>query len=193
MELQLPKGQCVECNEPDQMLDPVLVNTFDVNVCISCKASVDPGKRSRSHTKQDPSPKNVYGCLSQSEAQEYYLVTKEMLSRLSFIEKPNPHNQKFAPLKLYLRLQVQELSYAKFNGSDGLTKAKKDRQVKQFTLGAKRTGKALQQAKKRSRINKAVEQRLATAGETHVHEYEDEVYLLEKDCWMKNAVFVNWK
>lgn len=70
--------------------------------------------------------------VTKKEAMKMYLLPEGTLAICKFEEKPNPHNKKFQPMKLYDRAQVRRLSRERFGGLHGLIEERKRREEKRF-------------------------------------------------------------
>ena len=70
--------------------------------------------------------------VTKKEAMKTYLLPEGTLAICKFEEKPNPHNKKFQPMKLYDRAEVRRLSRERFGGLQGVIEERKRRQDKRF-------------------------------------------------------------
>ena len=70
--------------------------------------------------------------VTKKEAMKMYLIPEGTLTVCKFEEKPNPHNKKFQPMKLYDRAEIRRLSRERFGGLQGLIEERKRRQDKRF-------------------------------------------------------------
>lgn len=96
---------CSECGSKD--LDFKLYNVFGIKVCKCCREAL-PEK---------------YSLLTKTEVKEDYLLTDSELRDTDLfprLEKPNPHKTTFNNMMLFLRSQVEEYSYKKWGGPEGL-------------------------------------------------------------------------
>ena len=78
--------------------------------------------------------------------QEYLLRDSELTGRpgaLRFIERENPNSDKYSKMKLYLLAQVQEKSYERYGGADGLDKEHQRRDEVQQDQKLKRHAKKM--------------------------------------------------
>ena len=162
------RGTCSNCSTRDAGLDEVLFSVFDLNVCLDCKAPPDRLNR-RTDPSVDPNPTHQFGFLTQSEAHQYYLVTKDMLQQLNYVEKPNQRNAKFKPMKLYLRKEIQRISQANF---PDLARVKADRKKRQFEMKLKKNKRVFQQERMNKHIDDAVRKRIkAGPSSSHTHTF----------------------
>lgn len=98
--------KCYECKTYE--IDQQLWEVFRCRVCKRC-AKAHPEK---------------YSLLTKTECREDYFLTESELEDHALLRrmfKPNPHS-KFNRMQLYLRYQVEEFSFNKWGGADGLDK-----------------------------------------------------------------------
>lgn len=94
------------------------------------------------------------GCKAQEElipkstAKQLYLLTDGDLKKLGSIEKPNPHKKEWNPMRLYMQSQVEEASYKKYGGFDGVQEARRQQLDAQASARMKR--KAVESKKENS-------------------------------------------
>mmetsp|Transcript_25953 Transcript_25953/g.36571 ORF Transcript_25953/g.36571 Transcript_25953/m.36571 type:complete len:166 (-) Transcript_25953:55-552(-) len=77
--------------------------------------------------------------VSKKEAQSMYCLPEGTLAVCSFIEKANPRNKGFAPMKLYERKDIRQRAHRRFGGVEGLQKERKQREEKRFRKDLERT------------------------------------------------------
>lgn len=71
------------------------------------------------------------GCKAQEElitkstAKQLYLLTDGDLKKVGSIQKDNPHKKEWNPMRLYMQSQVEEASYKKYGGFDGVQEARR--------------------------------------------------------------------
>ncbi|ODV89880.1 hypothetical protein CANCADRAFT_1613 [Tortispora caseinolytica NRRL Y-17796] len=116
--------RCFECDSPE--IDMVFYKEFKCRVCRACK-------------KEKP---EKYSLLTKTECHQDYLLTEPELrdtELFNHIIKPNPHKSTYSDMLLYLRYQVEEYAFKKWNGPEGLDaeyerreKLKKKRKEKKF-------------------------------------------------------------
>lgn len=175
--------KCFECNSIT--INPEFYKVYGCRVCNKCKEKF-PEK---------------YSLLTKTDCKtDYFLTEPELMDDTVFkkIEKPNPH-AKFSRMQLYLRYQVEEFAYKKWNGPDGLDaewvrrqKLKVDKKAKQFEL-------KLQEMKKRTRSEEYTRRlrEKANDGYNHVHDWRElptskPNVVLKRcvDCGMETEEFV---
>jgi XPA protein C-terminus len=61
-----------------------------------------------------------------------YCLPEGTLAVCSFVEKENPRNKKWAPLKLYNRAEIRRRARERFGGLEGLVKERQRRVEKRF-------------------------------------------------------------
>lgn len=135
--------KCFECNTPE--LDFRLYNWFGTRVCKECRND-NPEK---------------YSLLTKTECKEDYLLTDPELRDeevLKHIEKPNPHQNTYHNMMLYMRYQVEEFAFRKWGSAEALDaeyerreeakKKKKDQKFLKKLKEMRRTTRAEQITKK---------------------------------------------
>jgi XPA protein C-terminus len=65
--------------------------------------------------------------VSKKEAMQTYCLPEGTLAVCSFVEKENPRNKKWAPLKLYNRAEIRRRARERFGGLEGLVKEQQRR------------------------------------------------------------------
>lgn len=183
-----PNGVCVDCSMPDQYLDSVLLNHFDLRVCVSCKQT----RRLEGDGR--------YDLISKSKAKREYALPESVFQShtLRFMNRPNPHHEKFAPVKLYLKQTMEKEAAHLHRDESGLEKVKRARSAQAYTNAAKRTKHLL----KRKRIEALGTEELLVEGETpataaamyvpvadrdHRHAFQEERYDEDKQSWTKRC------
>lgn len=106
-------------------IDPEFYEAFHVVVCFSCKDT-----------------DGLYTIITKTQARNEFLLTDEELADsalLPSISRKNPHNPRWADMKLYLKKQVREFSIKKHGSEEALKTAlsnrievRSDRKSKQF-------------------------------------------------------------
>jgi len=142
---------CHECGTKD--LDFRLWRVFGTRVCKDCRRKI-PEK---------------YSLLTKTECKADYLLTESELrdkELLPHLERPNPYQQTYSNMMLFLRYQVEEFAWKKWGGPEQLDaewekrqRVKKDRKQAKFD------------AKLREMRNKTRAQAITKIGrpEKHVH------------------------
>ena len=121
---------CEACDST--FIDPEYFEKFGVCVCISCKDS-----------------NVIYGIITKTQARNEYLLTDEELadhSILPSISRKNPHNPRWADMKLYLRRQIRDFAIKKHGSEEAIKQAlssrnetRTDKKSKQFLKKLKGT------------------------------------------------------
>lgn len=70
--------------------------------------------------------------ISKTEAMKMYCVPQGTLAVCEVQERPNPHNQKWKPMKLFKRSEVRERAHKRWEGMEGLIAERTKRQEKQL-------------------------------------------------------------
>ena len=114
---------CEACGS--SIIDPEFFDNFHINVCLSCKDSCE-----------------IYSIITKTQAKNDFLLTDEELADstvLPSISRKNPHNPRWADMKLYLKKQVRDFSIKKHGSEEAIQEAlsnrkatKTDRKSKQF-------------------------------------------------------------
>lgn len=92
---------CAVCGSAE--IDAQLHGTFGVTVCTGCARDGDD-----------------YKLLSRTRAKEKFLLSDSDLAMLQFLSKPNPRNEAWKPVKLYLLRQCRALSWSRWGDAAGL-------------------------------------------------------------------------
>jgi DNA-repair protein complementing XP-A cells len=149
-------NRCTECKE--EFYEALLLKQFGIFVCDNCRRKNEDGK---------------YSLVTKSEAKEEYLLNDVDLDTqyggLRCIEKKNPHNERWGLMKLYLRYQVQELSFGRYGGVEGLEKEIQERFKKRNQLVEKR-----QKAKVMKMRKETLSSTWKKPSQDHVHKYGPE-------------------
>jgi DNA-repair protein complementing XP-A cells len=146
---------CKDCGS--LQLDAELFTHYHIHVCSDCR--------------QDKPDK--YSLLTKSEAKQDYLLTDEELrdtSVMPFWQRPNPHKKAFADMKLYLREQVEQFSFKKWGGEEGLDKEYERRVNTKQAKKQKEFKQKMSDLKKRTRTSVWAEKK----EEQHRHEFIDD-------------------
>ncbi|KAK9460646.1 XPA protein C-terminus-domain-containing protein [Lipomyces oligophaga] len=161
--------KCFECDSLE--IDYEFYNTFGCRVCRTCKNKI-PEK---------------YSLLTKTECKEDYLLTDpELRSKedLPHLERPNPHKNTYSNMMLYLRYQVEEFSFKKWGGEEGLDKEYERRvEMKKEKKGKKFTEK-LRQMRQRTRTATWNKRLHETA---HEHVWGPETRLPGKDMAVRQC------
>ncbi len=65
--------------------------------------------------------------------QKEFLLPDDTISLFKSVDKPNPKNSMWRPMKLYLRKHAREKAYARFGGAEGLAQEKEKREQLKFS------------------------------------------------------------
>ncbi|KAF9922007.1 hypothetical protein FBU30_007927 [Linnemannia zychae] len=148
--------ECQDCTSCD--IDFQLLRHFHVPVCIGCRDS-QPEK---------------YSLLTKTECRADYLLTDPELrdtELFSFWERPNPKKSTWNNMMLYLRYQVEEFAFKKWNGPEGLDKEFERRERdKEARKGAK-FKKELRDLRNKTRTSVWQEKRLQQRPKIHKHNF----------------------
>ena len=111
---------------PNTQLDTETVITFGERICRHCK-----------------SVRSDYQGIVKSKAKKEFLLSDKSFARLNYVEKLNPRNASFKPMKIYLRKHVKELAILLYGSLERI----EDEKVKRRKNASKR------KRKKRSCLN----------------------------------------
>ncbi|KAK9828674.1 hypothetical protein WJX72_001467 [[Myrmecia] bisecta] len=143
---QTPIRGCSGCNSLS--FSQEFYDAFNVVLCNQCK--------------QDEQ------LISKSTARQSYLLTDTDLKKLGSIGKQNPHRKEWNAMRLYLQSQVEELSYTKYGGAEGLEvererqlTARLDARMKKRTQAARKDN---EEAEKLDRIKQKIVKGMRTSG-----------------------------
>ncbi|CAI5737878.1 unnamed protein product [Peronospora farinosa] len=128
--IDVPRGRCVECGDDGLYLDRILLEHFALHVCVTCK---------QDQTLRD----GGFELLSKSRARVEYALPDSSFCGLSYISKPNPRHEAFAPVQLYLRRTLIQEAYRLYGDDEGLQQEKQKRKKRAFQLAASRTSHLL--------------------------------------------------
>uniref|UniRef100_K3WL41 XPA C-terminal domain-containing protein n=1 Tax=Globisporangium ultimum (strain ATCC 200006 / CBS 805.95 / DAOM BR144) TaxID=431595 RepID=K3WL41_GLOUD len=187
----LPVGLCADCNEDGQILDRILQQHFQLQVCVMCK---------QNRNLRDGS----YELISKSRAKVDFAMPESFFHGLPHMTKPNPHHEAFAPLKLYLKKMIMDEAYRLYDDKDGLEREKAARKLKAYTSAAKRTkhllkrkhvlmsltGEDKQQDTEQESEPKQKPKKPAyipVADRDHKHQFAAEVYDETANSWFKEC------
>jgi len=77
--------------------------------------------------------------VTQTEAQKVYLLPMGTLRVCRYVEKENPRNQQFQPMKLYHRAEIRRRARDRWGGIPGLQRERTRRQDEQFERDLRKT------------------------------------------------------
>lgn len=163
--LRHERPDCSECEK--KFDDSYLLRSFDHAVCDNCREMGKDGE---------------HELITKTEAKATFLLKDFDLEKtehsepLMFIVKKNPHNPRGGEMKLYLRLQVEKRAVEVWGSQEALEEEIESREEKKVELKSRKYNrqlKALRMAARSSLYKKDIS--------AHVHQYEDEVYHIDKD------------
>lgn len=143
--------ECFECRTKE--LDFRLWRVFNTRVCKDCR---------RKHPEK-------YSLLTKTECKQDYLLTESELrdkELLPHLERPNPYQQTYSNMMLFLRYQVEEFAWKKWGGPDQM-----DEEYEKRERLKKERKQAKFEAKLRDIRNRTRAQAITKVGrpEKHVH------------------------
>ena len=86
---------------------------------------------------------NVSQYVTKAEAMRTYCLPEGTLQVCEFIERENPRNKKFKPMKLYHRNEIRRRAHERFGGMEGLIEERKRRETKRFQKDFEQVKEAL--------------------------------------------------
>lgn len=152
--------KCFECGS--QELDFQFLGVFNSRVCFKCKGEF-PDK---------------YSLLTKTECKEDYLLTDPELKDTEIMPhllKPNPHNTTYSSMMLYLRYQVEEFAYKKWNGPEGLDSEYQRRVEEKKVKKDKKFEMKLRELRKKTRVAKFSKSAARRLDGPHEHQYSEPV------------------
>ncbi|KAH7476170.1 hypothetical protein PRIC1_000181 [Phytophthora ramorum] len=184
----LPVGRCVECNDDAMYLDRVLLETFSLRVCVTCK---------QDQTLQD----GAFELLSKSRARVEYALPDSSFRGLPHLSKTNPRHEAFAPLQLYLRRTLVAEAYRLYGDEQGLQREKQKRKKRAFRSAAGRTKHLLKRqhlmeldrdevesAEQEKKLQKKEKKEyVPVADKDHRHEFGADTFDEEANTWAKKC------
>eukprot|EP00465_Bigelowiella_longifila_P011158 CAMPEP_0185260594 /NCGR_PEP_ID=MMETSP1359-20130426/9172_1 /TAXON_ID=552665 /ORGANISM="Bigelowiella longifila, Strain CCMP242" /LENGTH=486 /DNA_ID=CAMNT_0027846937 /DNA_START=53 /DNA_END=1510 /DNA_ORIENTATION=- len=136
-----------------------------------------------------------FDLIPKSKAKQLFLVTDGELNCIGTISKPNPYKPSWAPMKLYLKSQVLEMSRERYEDDEALERERKTRALlklkrdiqkeKDKHSGQKRGGYAQARArrkKKKSKAGKHSRSGPKVEAERHEHDFPEEQSLHKYDA-----------
>ena len=81
--------------------------------------------------------------VTKAEAMRTYCLPEGTLQVCAFIERENPRNKKFKPMKLYDRDDIRKRAHGRFGGMAGLVEERKRREEKRFEKDFEKVKEAL--------------------------------------------------
>jgi len=138
--LYLPPPTCFLCHATNynRQFDENILSSYKLRVCTVCK-------NDRREKFQE---------ITTTQAKTRYLVSDNVLRQLPFVERSNPRNSHFRPMKLYLTYLVEEAALAIWESLENIDReivkrAKRKQEKKDRGGGCKRLKKTLVRPKKR--------------------------------------------
>jgi DNA-repair protein complementing XP-A cells len=153
---------CLDCSE--EFIESYLHTNFNYSVCDKCKNTED---------------KHVL--ITRTEAKNEFLLKDCDFDKreppLKFISRKNPHNNRYAEMKLYLLLQVEQRAVEVWGSREEIEAQKETREEKREITKIKKYNKNLKQLKMNVRSS-LYDKRTY---KPHEHEFEEETYNEDDD------------
>jgi DNA repair protein len=129
-----------------------------------------------------------YCCVTKTEAKEEYLLRDEDLEAefggLRCVERKNKRHESWSAVKLYLLAQVEEKSFARYGGEEGLEEELERKAHEKRRRKAVANEKQVKKLRKQTITAKWMSGSSSSTSK-HVHEFEPEVYDADTDMWSK--------
>ena len=175
-------GTCHDCKQKEGQSK--FFEAFSLSVCYDCqRAGKAQGGR--------------YQVITKSKAKDEYLLTDRHLAKenggLGCMTVPNPRDNRYGDMRLYLRSQVEQLALKLWGSDEALFAEKERRMAERLEKADKKKRKAAQPqgvssnpaAAKRAAAQAAKHQ-AKVASVSHTHNFSpDEQYDEESDTWTK--------
>ncbi|KAG0295107.1 hypothetical protein BGZ96_012494 [Linnemannia gamsii] len=148
--------ECQDCTSYD--VDFQLLRYFHVPVCIGCR---------------DAQPEK-YSLLTKTECRADYLLTDPELrdtDLFSFWERPNPKKSTWNNMMLYLRCQVEDFAFKKWDGPEGLDKEFEKREREKETRKEAKFKKELRDLRNKTRTSVWQDKRMKQRPKIHKHNF----------------------
>lgn len=162
LEVPIQYEMCIECNE--EFIESYLCTNFNYSVCDKCKNTDE---------------KHVL--ITRTEAKNEFLLKDCDLDKreptLKFISRKNPHNNRYAEMKLYLLLQVEKRAMEVWGDKEEIERQKLSREENRTVSKIKKYNKNLKQLKMNVRSS-LYDKRTY---KPHEHEFENETYNESED------------
>ena len=175
--LAVPIGRCKECGDDGLYLDRILLEHFALHVCVTCK---------QDQTLRD----GEFELLSKSRARVEYALPESSFGGLSYISKPNPRHEAFAPVQLYLRRTLIQEAYRLYGDEEGLQQEKQKRKKRAFASAANRTRHLLKRNRcdndEASETKRKVDY-VSLIDKDHCHDFGVEEFDDERKTWIKKC------
>ena len=178
-------GKCVDCKE--KLGQDKFFEAFTLSVCFDCqRAGKGQGGK--------------YQVITKSKAKDEYLLTDRHLAKerggLGCMTVPNPRDNRYGDMRLYLRAQVEQLALQLWGSDEALFDEKERRVQERLQKAEQKKRKASKpghggdrnQAAAKRQAAQAAKHRAHVASVAHTHSFSpDEVYDEESDTWTKTC------
>lgn len=82
---------------------------------------------------------NASDYVTKNDAKNIYCLPDGTLAICDYIEKDNPHNNKFKPMKLYVRKEIRKRARKRYGGLIGLQEERRKRQLRKYENDIQKT------------------------------------------------------
>jgi DNA-repair protein complementing XP-A cells len=97
-----PSLECCECSSLKYNIP--YYHAFHIAVCNNCQLQ---------NTEK-------YTLISRTKAKEQYLLTDTDLDALLYLSKPNPHRSTYASMKLYRKIEIENIAFQRYGTADNI-------------------------------------------------------------------------
>ncbi|KAG5192111.1 hypothetical protein JKP88DRAFT_352052 [Tribonema minus] len=111
-----------DTDDPRGTLDRKLLEAFDVAVCRNCKDS-----------------KEAYELMTKADVQKLFLLPEGTIRVLKYVERENPRNKGWTPMRLYLHKDARVWALKRWSTVEALEEERKRRDAKKWEESVKRT------------------------------------------------------
>lgn len=166
---------CLDCRR--RFHESQLMKQFGHPVCNACR-DMEKQRGGR------------YALVTKTEAKDEYLLRDIDLDGtgdgLRYIETKNKQHETWGNVYLYLRCQVEERSFARYGGEDGLDAEHERRDEARMAKKQRKHVKEMKRMREETRVVSKISR------VKHEHTFGDEVYLEDTDQWKKTCTECNF-
>ncbi|XP_044732726.1 DNA repair protein complementing XP-A cells homolog isoform X2 [Chrysoperla carnea] len=172
--IEFDRPPCLECNK--KFATSYLMEKFDYTVCDDC------------YDKDDK-----HALITKTDAKKEYLLKDCDIDKrdppLKYIERKNPHNQRWGTMKLYLQIQIEKRALEVWGSEETLREELDKRDEKRVLIKTKKYQKEMKELRKTVRSS-LFDNRTNQA--THVHKFGPESYNEEDDIYSHTCLTCNF-
>lgn len=139
-------NRCTECNAAPPCKD--LYEAYGICVCGSCRRALK--------------------LITKSDAKQQYLLSDSDMQGLKWMERKNPQRSSWTAMKLYLESSVQEVSYGKYGGREGLEEEARRRMGRKLDKRVQEREEKVRREARRVKRVKEIREEIAAQGRVDV-------------------------